>query len=138
MRALRRGVVVVIAVSLPVITTARLHVWGNGERGIWTEAVQHSPEKPRPRINLGRWYVLAGAEELGVAQFQTARDLARSRVRLEGPMRAGDLATLNIALVRAGQRRYGEALALTSTIQPRSDRHSLVNVLEAQWRREKV
>lgn len=126
---------VVVAVSLPVMTTARLQVWSDESR-LWADAVAHSPEKPRPWLNLGRAYALDGATDLAI--WATERGLARSRdprrQRVDGPMRVTHVALLNLAMLHAEAGRYDDALRLTVQIQPRADPWvSLVTMLEAQW-----
>ena len=138
-RTALRGAVVVMAGSLLVVTASRVHVWSGSDRGIWAEAVAHSPDKPRPWINLGRQYALDGADRLAAEAFTHALALSGQWSRVsERPMRGHDVARLNLALLRAKHGRYDEALTLTAPIQPRAEgRHSIVNVLEAQWRDER-
>ena len=136
MRLCVRSALVVAGAVMVLATAARVHVWG-AERLLWQDAVRHSPEKPRPWINLGRLEALDGADAVAARAFVTAAVLARQpdRFRIEGPMRGGEVARFNLAVLRATQGRYDEALALTATIQPRSD-HSRVTFLERQWRSE--
>lgn len=130
-----RSVVVVAGIVMILATAARVQVWSGHERGIWMGAVQHSPEKPRPLINLGRMYAIDGADDIAAGLFLEAAALADNprRLAVEGPTRALDSARLNLALIRAKQGRLTDALALTERIQPRGT-PSLVSLLEAQWR----
>ena len=140
MHILRRGAVVAIMVSLPVITAARVHVWGD-PLTIWAEAMRHSPEKPRPWMNYGVALTREGQTDRAAWAFTEALELAQrpERVRVEGPMRGIDQARLNLAIVHANAGRYIQALALTGEIQPRADHgRSIVNHLERQWRIEQV
>lgn len=130
-----RALLLVVGVSLPLTTTARLHVWGD-ERLLWTEAVSHSPLKPRPLMNLGREYVLHGADRLAVLAYQRAVGLTEGTEReaVEGPMRVRHQALLNLALAMAQGGDYQEALRLTAEIQPRDPTWSTTSALEATWR----
>ena len=126
-----------LGVTLPLSTATRVHVWSS-ERQLWVEAVRHSPEKPRPWINLGAEYGRDGAELLAAEAFQRAADLSLQPARLavEGPMRGRHVALMNLAILRANAGRYDEALALIAEIQPRAESGSLVQLLERQWRDE--
>lgn len=130
-----RSALVVVGIAMVLATAARVQVWSGPERGIWMPAVRHSPEKPRPLINLGRMFAIDGADDLAANAFLRAADLAADprRLAFEGPTRALDSARLNLALIRAQQGRFTDALALTERIQPRGT-PSLVTLLEAQWR----
>ena len=116
-------------------TVARIQIWSGPEHGLWMEAIAHSPTKPRPWINLGTAYGRIGADDLARDAYQHARLLATDplRVRWEGAMRGGDLATVNLALLHAKQGRYREALSLITPIRQRDRHHSVLNVLEASW-----
>ena len=139
MRWVLRGVVVVLGVSLPLSTAARIQTWSD-ERLLWREAVAHSPEKPRPWINLGVQLARIGADDLAAQAYQQAAALALApdRVAVEGPMRYRHVALLNLAFWHVQQGRYDDAFALTAEIQPRAEdgRQSPVTRLETQWRDE--
>lgn len=125
-----------VMVCLPMITAARLQL-RHSERAIWQDAVAHSPEKPRPWVNLGRQYALDGATAMAAEAFRAAIVLAEQpdRLRVEGPMRGHHTARLNLALLHAAEGRFADALVLTTPIQPRAfGRASLVTTLETQWR----
>ena len=132
-----RWVVILIGIWWVLTTATRVEVWGD-EPAVWAEAVAHSPAKPRPWINYGR---MRPTLEAQAEAFTRARQLAPGRAWLEGPMRGGDVATLDLAIVRAEQGRYDEALALTATIghrRPRADGGSIVDVLETTWHAERT
>ena len=134
-RRLARSLVVVVMASLPIATAARLHT-RYSEQAIWAAAVAHSPEKPRPWINLGRQYALSGANDQAMTALAHAIALADrpERFRVEGAMRGHHTARLNLALLVAAEGRYTEALRLTEPIQPRAfGQASLVTTLETQW-----
>ena len=136
-----RSLLVGLWVLLPLSTAGRLQVWQGGALALWTEAVAHSPEKPRPWINYGRALADVGADDLSGDAYRTALDLASQprRARVEGPMRQREVALWNLALAAAAEGRYPEALALSAQIQPRpSGRASLVTRLEQQWRDEQA
>lgn len=128
---------VVVGAWMVLTTAGRVQVWSGPERGLWHEAVAHSPQKPRPWVNLGNQYLADGADVLAAEAYTAAAALALApqRARVEGPMRGRHVALLNLAILRAQHGRVAEALALTAEIQPRG-RHgySLVDHLEAQWR----
>lgn len=138
MRCLRRGAVVVLGLCLLLSTAARVQTWGSPWH-LWATAVAHSPEKPRPRINLAREYEARGAEGLAAYEYRQAISLSHhaARMRVEGPMRSGDVARLNLARLSAAAGRYDEALTLLAAIQPRPAR-SWVTFLERQWRHERA
>ena len=130
----------VVGIGMVLTTGARVQVWRGGDLTLWQEAVRHSPEKPRPWINLGAAWQAEGQLERAAAAFQTAAWWADDPSRRsETAMRARDVARLNLALLFVQQGRYEEALAMTLTIQPRPDgRSSLMNRLEAQWQDERA
>lgn len=130
--ALQRSVVAVVIGSLPVITAARLQVWAS-PRALWSEAIQHSPGKPRPWVNYGTELVRDGDEAIAGHAFQHAAGLSRLRMRVEGPMRGLDVALFNLAILRANAGQYDEALTLTAAIVPLVTDGRLVEFLERQW-----
>lgn len=134
-RFLVRGLLVVVAVSLPVATTARVRVWGDEQR-LWTEAVAHSPSKPRPLMNLARQYALHGSDRLAMLAYQRAVGLTEGAEReaIEGPMRVRHQALFNLAMLTANAGDYREALRMTAEIQPRDPTWSQTTALEASWR----
>lgn len=129
--------VVVVGIAMVLTTAARVQVWSGPERGVWHEAVAHSPQKPRPWVNLGRMYAGDGADALAEDAYRQGYRLAvqPDRSAVEGPMRGHHVALLNLALLRATQGRFSDAFAFTAAIQPRNQSGaSLVDRLEAQWR----
>lgn len=50
-------------------------------RGLWQDAVCKSPEKPRPRLNMGRAYVLSGDYVHAKDAFRDTVDLSIRRLR---------------------------------------------------------
>ena len=98
-----------------VATQGRIHLWSNGERGLWADAVAQAPAKPRPWVNLGRQYALDGADQLAEAAYR------RAMVAADQPGRSRDeqvfgrgLAEANLALLLAGRGELAAAVALTS------------------------
>lgn len=138
MLGVRRSALVVVGIGLLLITASRLQI-RHSERAIWQQAVAHSPEKPRPWVNLGRQYALDGAAASAADAYRTAIDLAEqpARLRVEGAMRGHHTARLNLALLHADQGQFADALTLTAPIHPRA-RVSLVTMLETQWRTQLV
>ena len=135
---------IVVGLWMGLTTIDRIHVWGGGDRALWREAVAHSPEKPRPWINLGTQYARDEADAMAFhAYIQAVRlSLDPRRQRVNGSMRGGDVARLNIAILHARHGRYDEALAWTAQIHSRATEYrghrSLVTLLEGQWRNEQA
>ena len=132
------GVVVLVAV-LAASTTARVTVWGGGERAVWAEAVQQSPQKPRVWVQWGAVLVRDGDRAGAARAFRRAIDLGRDPTRrlLDAPMRVTDVARLNLAMLRAEAGDYAAALQWMAQIQPRRA-IGIVPVLERQWRDEQA
>lgn len=131
---LRSGLVVIV-VGMIMATASRARIWSGPARGLWTEAVSHSPEKPRPWINLAQTSHEGDRLAIKRLEHAIALSLTPARQRLEGPMRVTDHVRLNLAILHAQAGRYEEALALTAIIQPRIEgRASIVNQMERQWR----
>lgn len=95
-------VAVALLVGLLSATAHRVHLWTDGERFLWAEAVQKSPLKPRPWVNLGNQYASAGLENLAEDMYQQASVLAQDPRRLREEKAYGfALAQANIAILEA-------------------------------------
>lgn len=99
---MRKGVaavlMVVVGVALAASTTYRVHLWTDGERLLWAEAVRRAPEKPRPWINLGNQYVNSGLDELAEDAYERATVLSENPSRLSDERAYGfSLAQANLA-----------------------------------------
>lgn len=83
---LLRVVCVVCLVGLGTMTHARAFAWQSDET-LWGAAVETTPLKPRPRINLGRVLAARGDYEGGrrefVAAYQLSFDERRSQYQRE-------------------------------------------------------
>lgn len=142
MQFLSRGAVCLLLLLWSGITIGRVSVWGDPRR-LWAEAVEHSPEKPRPAVNYAVELTRVGAEDLahGLLLHALAAGVTPRRVTVEGPMRGIDTIRLNLAIWYAQRGEFDNAIELTSAIQDRrgyAGGGSLVSLLERQWRIEQA
>lgn len=127
-----RSGLVVVGAWMALTTSQRVSVWSDEER-LWVEAVQHSPEKLRPWVNLGNMYALHGqtlrAEQAYREAIRRAGNPARSHIEQET---GRALAQANLARLYwlAGDRAGAEAL-MREAVQ--SKVWSVV-ALERRWR----
>ena len=98
---------IAICVVLLVLTLGRVHVWQT-EETLWAEAVERSPNKVRPRIQLAR----VSSAERALGLLERAKEIA--------PSDAGVASELGRIRFEAGQTaealsEFGRALAISPT-----------------------
>ncbi|MCP5116974.1 MAG: tetratricopeptide repeat protein [bacterium] len=93
-----------IGVALLVVTIGRVEVWRT-EQSLWSEAVERSPGKLRPKIQLAR----VVEDEKALALLEEARGIAP-----DSPAVASELGRRHLAMGRAAEalKWFGRALAL--------------------------
>ena len=110
----RVGVGLVLC-ALALLSAVRQQTWQD-ERRLWAGAVAHSPDKPRPWINLGQQYARHGEDGMADDAFAWASVLAQrpSRSR-EEQVRAWAMADTNRAILRM---QHGEVTAAKALLIP--------------------
>lgn len=112
----RRLILGVWLLSLPVGTWVRCHVW-RSERALWANAVQGSPLKPRPRINLGRALEIEGDLEGAEREYRLTISLSFDARRSPTTQRLSRAsAENNIAHLYMKIGRNGSALKVLDQI----------------------
>ena len=76
---MKAGKVLVVALCLvwSVTTVNQVFRWGHPLH-LWRQAIEESPDKPRPWNNLGAHYLLDRAEPFAIHCFQRSTRLARA------------------------------------------------------------
>ena len=109
-----------VAVLWVVTTAARIHVWGD-ERLLWSEAVAHAPDKPRPWVNLGNQYARLGAPGMATYAYEQAIRSAASPMRSADEQRIGrGIAEANLARLWFEAGDLARAVTLTAAAAERS------------------
>lgn len=134
MRLLGVACLIVGGLVLSLLTMTRVHAWGD-ELRLWVEAVQQSPDKPRPWVNLGNMYANRGATSIAIWAYQTAAEKASAPTRSRDEQIVGRaLAEANVAVLRHQQGDRAGALQMVDAIVARSPLASVV-ALQAWMRR---
>lgn len=128
-----RGCIVVLwSLWLLLTTVQRVPIWVH-ERALWQEATEHSPEKPRPWINLGN----AAADQGDVVTAEASYLHAIACAQL--PTRGSDerilgiaLASANLAILRWEAGQHDEARQLVITALDTAPHVEALRTL-AQW-----
>lgn len=106
--------------GLAVVTHVRAQVWTD-EKALWAAAVAHSPEKPRPWINLGQQYVRGGAPGMAVDAFAWGSELSRRPGRTQDEQTRGwAIAETNLALLAFNRGDRVEARYRLHTVMART------------------
>lgn len=114
MRAGRVLVVVAVGVALAISTASRVHVWTDEQR-LWADAAEKAPRKPRPWVNLGKQYQLAGDTTRAKRAYETAIALASDPSRGRDERVAGRaIAEANLALLWSAQGFNGAKALIAS------------------------
>ena len=121
---------IVVGVVLALTTMTRVSTWQD-ERRLWAEAALQSPLKPRPWLNLGRQWHLAGDLEQAAVTYRHAADVAASPARSPDERRIGlAYAEHNLASVLIAQQQWGEARDLIAALRTRHPRFQPAAILE--------
>ena len=107
------GKVLVVALCLvwSVTTVNQVFRWGHPLH-LWRQAIEESPDKPRPWNNLGAPYLLARADPFAIHCFQRSTRLAQHPHRSHNERASGiSVAQTNLALLEAQHGEYDRALA---------------------------
>jgi len=107
------GKVLVVALFLvwSVATVNQVFRWSHPLH-LWRQAIEESPNKPRPWNNLGAHYLLDRAEYFAIECFQRSTRLAQHPNRSDSERASGiSVAQTNLALLEAQHGEYDRALA---------------------------
>ena len=106
------GKVLVVALFLvwSVATVNQVFRWSHPLH-LWRQAIEASPDKPRPWNNLGAHYLLDRAEPFAIDCFQRSTRLAQHPHRSYNERASGiSVAQTNLALLEAQHGEYDQAL----------------------------
>ena len=120
LRALLRVSILAVGLLWGLTAAQRTdHVWID-ERSVWTDAVQQSPKKPRPWVNLGNQYTHHREYDLAADAYRTASALATHPARsLEERTQGWAVAETNLAMLQAQGGDIAGAWARVSDISNR-------------------
>jgi hypothetical protein len=103
--------VVTLFLVWSVTTVSQVFRWGHPLH-LWRQAIEESPNKPRPWNNLGAHYLLDRAEYFAIECFQRSTRLAQHPDRSYSERASGiSVAQTNLALLEAQRGEYDRALA---------------------------
>ena len=106
--------------GLAVVTGVRVQLWTD-EKALWAAAVAHSPEKPRPWINLGQQYARQGAHGMAVGAFAWGSELSlRPGRTADERTRGWAIAETNLAILAANRGDRQDALTRLSFVLART------------------
>jgi len=103
--------VVALFLVWSVTTVNQVFRWGHPLH-LWRQAIEESPDKPRPWNNLGAYYLLDRAEPFAIDCFMRSTRLAQHPHRSYNERASGvSVAQTNLALLEAQHGEYDRALA---------------------------
>lgn len=105
--------------SLPILSWVRIPIFTD-ERALWQDAVNGSPLKPRPRVNLGIQAHRVGDVVAAEANYRLALELSANPARSPNEQHTGfAVATTNLALLALERGDIDAADVLMQPIRER-------------------